>query len=264
MPLALARPWEKLLPEKETQIASCYSVTLHPSGELTAVNLSRTEMREVLEGNQRFAHRASLQSERHHLPLFAGIYVPIHHRAAHLCFPHLLRLRLRLWQQTAIVYHSRVRPRTIRRALERNRCPDLLAALRGLFLPAYCRFLPGQTPVPADAPYKNPKTPVEERVKDLLGRMTLEEKASMLAGSGWMESMPIERLGIPAIKMADGPMGVRSWDGQFRDHQRGQHSQSSVHLLPLRRGHGGHLGHRTGASAKARPSRRKSKRWAAT
>ncbi len=68
-------------------------------------------------------------------------------------------------------------------------------------------------PAPADAPYKNPGTPVEDRVKDLLGRMTLEEKASMLAGSGWMESMPIERLGIPAIKMADGPLGVRAWYG---------------------------------------------------
>ena len=70
-----------------------------------------------------------------------------------------------------------------------------------------------QSAVPADAPYKNAATPVEERVKDLLNRMTLEEKASMLAGSGWMESMPIERLGIPAIKMADGPLGVRAWYG---------------------------------------------------
>ena len=48
---------------------------------------------------------------------------------------------------------------------------------------------------------------------DLLSRMTLEEKATLLSGSGWMESAPIERLGIPAIKMADGPMGVRSWAG---------------------------------------------------
>lgn len=67
--------------------------------------------------------------------------------------------------------------------------------------------------VPAAAPYQNPNTPTEQRVQDALARMTLEEKASMLAGSGWMESMPIPRLGIPAIKMADGPMGVRSWLG---------------------------------------------------
>ena len=65
----------------------------------------------------------------------------------------------------------------------------------------------------SDAPYKNPTLPVEQRVQDLLGRMTLEEKVAMLSGAGWMESVPNARLGIPSIRMADGPMGVRSWAG---------------------------------------------------
>ena len=67
--------------------------------------------------------------------------------------------------------------------------------------------------VPSNAPYKNPKLPVEERVHDLLGRMTLEEKASMLSGANWMETVAIPQLGLPSIKMADGPMGIRSWHG---------------------------------------------------
>ena len=70
-----------------------------------------------------------------------------------------------------------------------------------------------QTDSAAAALYKNTALPVEERVQYLLKQMTLEEKATMLSGSGWMESAPIPRLGIPSIKMADGPMGVRSWMG---------------------------------------------------
>ena len=65
----------------------------------------------------------------------------------------------------------------------------------------------------ANFPYKNSKLSAEERVKDLLSRMSLEEKVDMLAGAGWMETKANARLGIPSIKMADGPMGVRSWAG---------------------------------------------------
>ncbi len=94
----------------------------------------------------------------------------------------------------------------------RLRLPLLLsiAALNVTFL---CAQSPAPAATEAGPPYKNTALPVEQRVADLLKRMTLEEKATMLSGSGWMESAPIVRLGIPAIKMADGPMGVRSWTG---------------------------------------------------
>jgi beta-glucosidase len=57
-------------------------------------------------------------------------------------------------------------------------------------------------------PYKNPKLPVQKRVDDLVKRMTLEEKIDLLSGTGFA-TKPIERLGIPELRMSDGPMGVR-------------------------------------------------------
>ena len=58
--------------------------------------------------------------------------------------------------------------------------------------------------------YKNPAKPVEERVKDLLGKMTLEEKLLLLSGdSTGFDTREIKRLGIPAIHITDGPLGVR-------------------------------------------------------
>nr|WP_315232952.1 glycoside hydrolase family 3 C-terminal domain-containing protein [uncultured Albidiferax sp.] len=62
-----------------------------------------------------------------------------------------------------------------------------------------------------DPPYKNSKLDVEVRIVDLLGRMTLEEKASLLSGVDWMDTRAIDRLGIPSLKTVDGPLGVRAW-----------------------------------------------------
>lgn len=51
---------------------------------------------------------------------------------------------------------------------------------------------------------------LEMKINDLISQMTLEEKIELLGGTGF-DSKSIDRLGIPAIKMADGPVGVR-WD----------------------------------------------------
>jgi beta-glucosidase len=47
------------------------------------------------------------------------------------------------------------------------------------------------------------------RIDDLIGKMTLDEKISMLAGADLWHSVPVSRLGIPQFKMTDGPNGAR-------------------------------------------------------
>ncbi|MGN1146628.1 MAG: glycoside hydrolase family 3 N-terminal domain-containing protein, partial [Acetatifactor sp.] len=49
----------------------------------------------------------------------------------------------------------------------------------------------------------------EEQVNALLAQLTLEEKVSMIHGCGLFRTQAVERLGIPSLKMSDGPMGVR-------------------------------------------------------
>ena len=49
----------------------------------------------------------------------------------------------------------------------------------------------------------------EARIDALLHELTLEEKASLLAGASTWSTASIERLGIPAIKVSDGPNGAR-------------------------------------------------------
>ena len=65
--------------------------------------------------------------------------------------------------------------------------------------------------IPDDYPFRNKNLPIEERVNDLINRMTLEEKIDLLAGYQDFFLHPCERLGIPAFKLADGPLGIASW-----------------------------------------------------
>lgn len=60
---------------------------------------------------------------------------------------------------------------------------------------------------------------MKDRIRALVAEMTLAEKASLCSGSDFWHTKAIERLGIPAMMMADGPHGLRKQpSGPGEDH----------------------------------------------
>jgi len=58
-------------------------------------------------------------------------------------------------------------------------------------------------------PFRDESLELEERVKDLLSRLTLAEKFKLCAGRMMWHTKPIRRLGVKSFTMYDGPHGVR-------------------------------------------------------
>lgn len=91
---------------------------------------------------------------------------------------------------------------------------------------AICAFLNAraqQTPV-----YLDETKPVEQRIDDLMQRMTLDEKIRILHAQSKFSSRGVPRLGIPEFWPTDGPHGIRPatmWD-RWRD--AGQTNDSCV------------------------------------
>ncbi len=49
-------------------------------------------------------------------------------------------------------------------------------------------------------------------IKELVSKMTLEEKAGLCSGLDFWHTKPVERLGVPAVMVSDGPHGLRKQD----------------------------------------------------
>ncbi|HEV2990690.1 MAG TPA: glycoside hydrolase family 3 C-terminal domain-containing protein [Candidatus Angelobacter sp.] len=76
---------------------------------------------------------------------------------------------------------------------------------RTLFLVTFVFLVvhaPAQSAAPAD---------VERRVESILSQMTLEEKIDLIGGVDGFYIRGVPRLGVPRLKMADGPLGVRNY-----------------------------------------------------
>ncbi|HBY08991.1 MAG TPA: glycosyl hydrolase [Chloroflexi bacterium] len=56
---------------------------------------------------------------------------------------------------------------------------------------------------------------MEQKIEQLLAQLTLEEKVAMIAGADLWHTLGVERLGIPQIRVTDGPNGARGAEGEM-------------------------------------------------
>ncbi len=74
--------------------------------------------------------------------------------------------------------------------------------LTALVLTFSVSLLSQSSPSPSD---------VEKRIDSILRQMTLEEKIDYIGGLNDFYIRPMPKLGLPALKMADGPVGIRNY-----------------------------------------------------
>jgi len=84
----------------------------------------------------------------------------------------------------------------------------------------------------ADAVYLDPAAPVEARIDDLMSRLTLDEKITLVHANGLFRSGGVPRLGIPYLWTDDGPQGVREEVGLTSWTPAGQTDDFATALPP--------------------------------
>src|SRR5579875_3901834 len=71
-----------------------------------------------------------------------------------------------------------------------------LVSFLAAIAPPQCRLTPEQ---------------VNQRVEAMLSKLTLEQKIALIGGENNMFIRAEPSIGLPALKMSDGPLGVRTW-----------------------------------------------------
>ena len=69
---------------------------------------------------------------------------------------------------------------------------------------SFVPFAQAQAPVP-DSPA------IEQRIDAMLAKLTPEEKVHLIGGTDSMFTFAAPTIGLPQLKMSDGPLGVRTW-----------------------------------------------------
>ena len=59
---------------------------------------------------------------------------------------------------------------------------------------------------------------MERNIPELVKQLTLEEKAGLCSGADFWHTKAVERLGIPAMMVSDGPHGLRTQDMTQENH----------------------------------------------
>jgi beta-glucosidase len=94
----------------------------------------------------------------------------------------------------------------------RTFCPaSFLTLVRASLLPVLLACAPAiavraaaQAPVP-DSPA------IEAKAHAMVDKLTLEQKIALIAGTDGMATIPMPAIGLPSLRMSDGPVGVRTW-----------------------------------------------------
>jgi len=73
------------------------------------------------------------------------------------------------------------------------------------YLVSLCLFVPAANAVAQDS------SAIDQRVESMISKLSLEQKIRLLGGEDGMFIKAEPAIGLPRVKMSDGPMGVRTW-----------------------------------------------------